>query len=173
MDMKDFNLDYLDNIVANGKAPVTVESNLPEIPKDEEALLPTLKISPMEEMIIKHAAAGKTIKQISTALGIPQNTIGRLLAKEEVKDFIDSMIQARNRAMIAYLPSLLMEVIEARVDELQKDPEASMAGLSKRDIVDIAKLIGELGKNTTVAEKETSPIMQFYQNLNVVAQDDK
>lgn len=151
------------------------EVTLPEVSQITNSdYLPKIPLSPIEHRILEQSASGKTPKTIAVALGIPVNTVSRFLAKSEVKEFIQAMTEARNQALLNYLPSLLMDVIEAKVERVQQDPDLSIADASKKDIVDIAKTISDIVKGSVQADKtETSGIVNFYQNLGFVAESDK
>lgn len=129
--------------------------------------LKPLALTPVEELAVTQAASGKTAKQISTALGIPVTSVTSLLAKDNIKELVNQMIEARNRALVAYLPNLLMEIIDDRVTKIQEDPDYTMSDLSKKDVVEIAKVIGDLTKGASSEGTKDTPMMQFYQHFNL------
>lgn len=137
--------------------------------------LPTslIKLSPIETLIVKHAAASKSPKGIATSLGIPQSVVVRVLSNKDVEAYLDSLVKARNKAIEAYLPGLLMEVIEAKIERINNDPEASLADASKRDLADIAKIVADMTQKSQVSDvTKADGVMAFYQQLNIVASSD-
>lgn len=136
-------------------------------------LLPNIPLTPIETKILEYASLGKTPKHIGVSLGIPTSTVTRFLAKKEVKEVIDTMVEARNKALLNYLPNLLMDIIDSKIERVQQDPELSMADASKKDIVEIAKTISDIIKGSSSTEKqEGSGVVNFYQTLGFVAQQD-
>ena len=128
------------------------------------------KLSPIEIQIVQHAAANKTPKAIAISLGLPTSAVSRTLANKDVEGYLDSLVKARNKAIEAYLPGLLMDIVEAKVEMIQNDPERSLAELSKRDIVDIAKILSEMTQKSQVSDNtKTDGITNFYQQLNMIA----
>lgn len=128
------------------------------------------KLSPIEIEIVKHAAANKSPKAIAISLGLPTSAVSRTLANKDVEGYLDSLVKARNKAIEAYLPGLLMDIVEAKVESIKNDPERSLAELSKRDIVDIAKILSEMTQKSQVSDNtKTDGITNFYQQLNMIA----
>lgn len=154
---------------------ITPPTNTPSLPSyDITSLedLPTslIKLSPIETMIVKHAASNKSPKSIAISLGLPQSAVVRVLANKDVESYLDSLVKARNKAIEAYLPGLLMEVIEAKVERIMSDPEASLADASKRDLADIAKIVADMTQKSQVSDAtKTDGITAFYQQLNIIA----
>lgn len=136
--------------------------------------MPSIPITPIEKQILEDTAMGRSPKQIAVKLGIPKNTIVRFLAKKEVREVVDTMVEANNKAILNYLPNLLMEVIEAKIDRVQQDADLTIADASKKDIVEIAKTISDILKtNTSTDKSEQSAVVNFYQTLGFVASQDK
>lgn len=132
----------------------------------------TTNLTPMEADVVKHIVLGKTPKSVSSTLGIPVTTIQRLIAKKEVSEMIDEMVTARNKAMVAYLPTLLMDIIEDKVREAEEE-DKGLAGASKRDVADIAKILSDIVKNTSSSTpQEANGLTAFYQTFNMVAKQD-
>lgn len=169
--------ETLDVISSAHVKPMIVSEvqTLPSVPKHElKALtdLPTnlIKLSPLETLIVQHAAANKSPKAIAISLGLPASAISRVLANKDVETYLDSLVKARNKAIEAYLPGLLMDVIEAKVERIVNDPEASMADASKRDLADIAKMVSDMTQKSQVSDvAKTDGITAFYQQLNIIA----
>lgn len=165
------NIDSPTEILGEPKVP----HSLPGLPStDLQALtsLPTslIKLSPIETIIVQHAASNKTPKMIATSLGLPTSAINRVLANKDVEAYLDELVKARNKAIEAYLPGLLMDIVEAKLEAIDMDPEKTLADASKRDLVDIAKMITDMTQKSQVSDaSKQDGVMAFYQQLNIVA----
>lgn len=135
------------------------------------ALPPSLiKLSPIETIIVQHAASNKTPKMIATSLGLPTSAVSRVLANKDVEAYLDELVKARNKAIEAYLPGLLMDIIEAKLEAIDMDPEKTLADASKRDLADIAKMVTDMTQKSQVSDaSKQDGVMAFYQQLNIVA----
>lgn len=156
------------------KEPV-VPNTLPQVPSTElKALtdLPTnlIKLSPIETIIVQHAASNKTPKSIAISLGLPTSAVHRVLANKDVEAYLDELVKARNKAIEAYLPGLLMDIVEAKLEAIEADPEKTLADASKRDLADIAKMISEMTQKSQVSDiSKQDGVTAFYQQLNIIA----
>lgn len=156
------------------KEPV-VPNTPPQVPSTElKALtdLPTnlIKLSPIETIIVQHAASNKTPKSIAISLGLPTSAVHRVLANKDVEAYLDELVKARNKAIEAYLPGLLMDIVEAKLEAIEADPEKTLADASKRDLADIAKMISEMTQKSQVSDiSKQDGVTAFYQQLNIIA----
>lgn len=129
-----------------------------------------IKLSPIESIIVQHAASGKTPKSIATSLGLPSSAVIRVLANKDVEMYLDDIIKARNKAIEAYLPGMLMEIVEAKLERIENDPEKTLADASKRDLADLAKIISDMTQKSQVSDiSKTDGVTAFYQQLNIIA----
>lgn len=159
--------DISNEAIANFPTKTISESYVDAL---EEVPTNLQKLSPIEIQIVQHAAANKSPKAIAVSLGLPTSAVNRVLANKDIETYLDSLVKARNKAIEAYLPGLIMEIVEAKVEMIKNDPERSLAELSKRDIVDIAKILSEMTQKSQVSDNtKTDGIMAFYQQLNIVA----
>lgn len=134
--------------------------------------LPTslIKLSPIETIIVQHAAANKSPKSIAVSLGLPQAAINKVLSNKDVSAYLDELVKARNKAIEAYLPNMLMDIIEAKLEDIHNDPEKNLGDASKRDIADIAKIVAEMTNKSQVSDTQKSDgVTAFYQQLNIIA----
>jgi len=130
----------------------------------------TLILSDLERSILDGLAGAKSPKDISVALGIPRAAITALVRKPGVKEFIQELVDARNQLMKLYLPELLMDIIEDKVEENKEREESRLADLTKKDVVDVAKQLDALLKTTgsqTVDEAEDK-MLKLYQQINII-----
>ena len=168
--------DFLEGIAEMGEhsAQPTIQV-LPSVPSTELKALTDLppnliKLSPIETIIVQHAAANKTPKAIATSLGLPTSAVIRVLANKDVECYLDGLVKARNKAIEAYLPEMLMSIVEAKLEAIEADPEKSLADASRRDIVDIAKIITDMTQKSQVSDaSKTDGVTAFYQQLNIIA----
>lgn len=148
-----------------------IEYDEPQQSKKPTKSKPPKQFTAIEHQIMEMLAEGtNSAKVISTTLGIPQATINRFLARDDVKKHAQELIDARNTAIKAYLPTLLMGIIEARLEKLEEDPEASLASASKKDIVDIARVVNELIKTsdsaTSAQDTKLDAFSAIYAQIN-------
>ena len=137
----------------------------------DKPLVEGLRLTIMESKIVERAALGVTPKSISSTLGIPVTTINRLLAKKEVSEALDKIVEARNKAILAHLPTLLIDIIEDKV-AMAKESDGRLADVSKRDVVDIAKTISDIIKaGTSTKETEATGLTAFYQTFNLASKE--
>lgn len=129
--------------------------------------LMTLQLSPIEEEIVKGSAEGYSVVDLSVNLGLPKSTITNTLKKPKIKKYLDEMIKARNQSIQMHLPNLLMEILGDKVAKVKEDPEARLADITRKDVVDIAKVLNELTKSSQDTEKETNNLVQIYNQLGV------
>jgi len=160
---------------SNTEQPLSVLPAIPSIPSTELKALTDLpssliKLSPIETIIVQHAAANKTPKAIATSLGLPSSAVVRVLANKDVAAYLDDLVKARNKAIEAYLPAMLMDIVEAKLVAIENDPDKTLADASKRDVADIAKIIADMTQKSQVSDiSKTDGVMAFYQQLNIVA----
>lgn len=132
-----------------------------------------LSLSPVEEQIVRDFVAGTPAKLISSKLGIPNSAVLNLLRKDEIKIFIQEMIDARNSALKMELPNLLMDIIADKVLQIEED-KGRMADATKRDLVDVVRTLNDLIK-TSDSSKESEDgdgFSKLYQQINVIQQKD-
>ena len=167
-------LGDIDSLDVHSK-PVQTFTTLPKASSTElQALvdLPSnlIKLSPIETIIVQHAASNKTPKMIATSLGLPTSAVHRVLANKDVEAYLDELVKARNKAIEAYLPGLLMDIVEAKLEAIEADPEKTLADASKRDLADIAKMISEMTQKSQVSDiSKQDGVTAFYQQLNIIA----
>lgn len=167
-------LEVSSEILGELKVPHSLPSLSSNVSTDLQALtaLPTslIKLSPIETIIVQHAASNKTPKMIATSLGLPTSAINRVLANKDVEAYLDELVKARNKAIEAYLPGLLMDIVEAKLEAIDMDPEKTLADASKRDLADIAKMITDMTQKSQVSDaSKQDGVMAFYQQLNIIA----
>lgn len=166
---------FLEGIESLSTKEPVVSNTLPQVPSTElKALtdLPTnlIKLSPIETIIVQHAASNKTPKSIAVSLGLPASAVHRVLANKDVEAYLDELVKARNKAIEAYLPGLLMDIVEAKLEAIEADPEKTLADASKRDLADIAKMISEMTQKSQVSDiSKQDGVTAFYQQLNIIA----
>lgn len=159
----------------NALSTLDVTEITPQVPStDLKALidLPSslIKLSPLETLIVQHAAANKTPKAIATSLGLPSSAVHRVLANKDVEAYLDELVKARNKAIEAYLPGMLMDIVEAKLDAIHNDPDKTLADASKRDLADIAKIISDMTQKSQVSDiSKQDGVTAFYQQLNIIA----
>jgi len=132
-----------------------------------------LVLTGLERDILLQLADGKSQKSIAESMGIPRSAITSLLRKDGVSEFVNELIEAKNQAMRAYLPELLMAVIEDKLDKA-KENETRLADTTRKDIIDIAKQLAELTKPQAKQEETQDRFTQIYQQISVInGGDDK
>lgn len=128
-----------------------------------------LMLSDIETEIIRSVVSGKRPKIISQELGIPQASILNLIRKDQVKEFIQEMVDARNLALKMELPNLLMQMIQDKIDIA--DAEGITLGeTTKKDIVDIIKQLNDTIKvsDSSSSKGEEDGFTKIYQQINMI-----
>lgn len=178
VDMSTFSPDFSEDFSTTGTSltpsslatqePSEVQQSLEPFDDKPSKGKKALVFTAMEHQIIEAVVLGKTPKLVAKELGIPVASINRLLAKPDVTEHVQELITARNLAYKAYLPQLLMEIIEAKVQRIEDNPEATMADLAtKKDVVDIAKVLSDVLKSTdkSEAKEEATGFQLIYQQI--------
>ena len=138
-------LDEIKSKAKDGKVKSTdlVQLDLPS----------NLMLNDLERSILIRFVAGERTKDIATTEGIPLSSIQTLLAKKEVKAFVQEMIQARNTALMMELPNLLSAIVQDKIDVIEEN-DGRLADVSKKDPVEIIKVLGDLLKAQQGGEGE-------------------
>ena len=132
-----------------------------------------LILSDLERQILDGLAQAKSPKELATSLGIPRTAITSLMRKDGVMDFVQELVDARNQIMKMYLPDLLMDIIEDKVEKNKGDEEKRLADLTKKDVVDVAKQLNDMLKTTGSVDKEEAEdkFAKIYQQINIIQKD--
>jgi len=134
-----------------------------DLPKD-------LILTDIEGLILQKVAAGNPPKLVAKELGLPSNAVLRVLAKDGVSEYLSTLIDARNQALKAYLPDLLSNIIQAKIEKINDDPDSTMADASKKDVAEIVKILSDLIKvsDSTKKDEDNTGFGAFYQQINVL-----
>lgn len=129
-----------------------------------------LQLTELEGLVVQKVAAGNPPKLVAQEFGIPTNAVNRLLAKEGVSDYLAELIDARNQALKAYLPTLLTDIVAAKVERALEGEDANIADASKKDVVDIVRVINDLIKtsDSTAKDDDSTGFGAFYQQVNIL-----
>lgn len=171
IDMSTLSLEYGVEHASNGIEQTPNEYYTDAIIPEHKSKTLTMQFTALEHQIMEMLAEGSNSpKKISTALGIPASTVTKFLARDDVRKYAQELIDARNTAIKAHLPTMLMGIIEAKLERIMEDPEASLADASKKDIVDIARVVNELIKTsdsvTTAQDTKMDAFSAIYTQIN-------
>lgn len=135
----------------------------------------TLILSELERSILDGIASAKSPKDLSVSLGIPKTSIIALIRKPGVKEFIQELVDARNQLMKLYLPELLMDIIEDKVEKNKEGEESRLADLTRKDVVDVAKQLDALLKTTgsQTQDEAEDKMTKLYQQINIIQNGNK
>lgn len=148
---------------------VTETADIVVIDKQDKEKEKPVSFTALENEVLIALAEGKSIKQISLELGIPQSAINRLTRDKKASEHLKEMISARNTAIKAYLPQLMMSIIEDKVDKIKNNPEATIGDITRKDVVDVAKVLNELLKGSdSTSQEEASGFNLIYQQIGVL-----
>lgn len=131
-----------------------------ELIHSENPLLTPLSL--VERQIIDMYSSGYSVKSISLDLGCPQSTIKSILNKPQVREIANSLIMDTGLAIKAERFRLLNSIIEDKIKVVEErvDEDGNYTGrpsdLSSRDVVELIKLIDDIGKEKEKKELGTA-----------------
>lgn len=127
-----------------------------------------LMLSDLETQVLRKVVTGIRVKDISIQLGIPQSSIHNLLRNEDVKNFVQEMIDARNLSLKMELPSLLQDMIQDKIDYAEEEG-LTLGQTTKKDLPDLIKQLSEMLKPTGSDTKaDDDGWGKLYQQINVI-----
>ena len=191
VNFEDVGLEYLSELLGNDYIPeepvndiklqqslsiATIEPIEPEVitSAEPQTKLPAaeqpISFTDLEHSILQKLAEGTSAKGVSKEIGVPLATITKFVQKKEVQEYLNESIKARNLVIKTQLPTMLLDIIDAKLQRLNENPELSLADATKKDVVDIAKILADVVKigETSDKQQELTGFQLIYNQLNVL-----
>jgi len=108
-----------------------------------------------ERYVCELYASGIPVKGIAGELGIPVNSVRRLLAKPHVRDFVSELVTQQYAVLKEGRLRILNRIIEDKLEEIEESGE-SLAGATKKDIVDLLVTMDNMLKEREKADLGTT-----------------
>ena len=191
VNFEDVGLEYLSELLGNDYIPeepvndiklqqslsiARIEPIEPEVitSAEPQTKLPAaeqpISFTDLEHSILQKLAEGTSAKGVSKEIGVPLATITKFVQKKEVQEYLNESIKARNLVIKTQLPTMLLDIIDAKLQRLNENPELSLADATKKDVVDIAKILADVVKigETSDKQQELTGFQLIYNQLNVL-----
>ena len=191
VNFEDVGLEYLSELLGNDYIPeepvndiklqqslsiARIEPVEPEVitSAEPQTKLPAaeqpISFTDLEHSILQKLAEGTSAKGVSKEIGVPLATITKFVQKKEVQEYLNESIKARNLVIKTQLPTMLLDIIDAKLQRLNENPELSLADATKKDVVDIAKILADVVKigETSDKQQELTGFQLIYNQLNVL-----
>jgi len=111
----------------------------------------TALITSLERNVCELYAEGKSLVAISNELGIPENTVSKILKKPECKNLVEEIVMELNAASKIGRVRILNKVIEDKIKKIEENG-GDFSTATKKDLVDLIAIMDNILKEKEKAE---------------------
>lgn len=142
------------------------DMTIPDAPKG-------VTVSALEQDILIMLAEGKSNKLVANAIGISTASIASLLRRDGIKEFLIELKEARREAIASYVVSVALDTLEDRMEAIEKDEDKSLSSSTRKDHLDMAKMIHDMvskpvGIGAEKSADDNDPFAKLYANINII-----
>ena len=122
----------------------------------------SLAVTPIESGILREVMGGASADSIALSLGLPVGIVRTFLRKKEVKDYIKEVRTTAAEVDQMMLADTLRGVVTQRIE----DCEGDLSLITKKDTLDVIKVLAEMNTGTlkavTEGEKKNDVLVNIY-----------
>jgi hypothetical protein len=121
-----------------------------------ECSAPSKPLTLVERAVCELRADKKSNMYIASYLGISLVDVKRILARNTVKEFLQTLINAQYDLSKEYRLEIMGKIIDSKIREIEEDMAGDYKGATKKDLVDLIMLQDSLLKEREKKELGTN-----------------